>query len=131
MLRKGDEAASRVIPVTHGEPIRFGPAGDDGLGTYAVVQDGFRLRVAKADEIDPAQVVVHDAANHELAFALSRLSDQDLTHTVTGIFRNVDRTTYDDAARAQVQQAVDSAQARGGGDLAALLRGRDTWTVVG
>ena len=40
VLRKGDEAASRVIPLTHGEPIRLGPAGDDGLGTYAVVQDG-------------------------------------------------------------------------------------------
>ena len=88
MLRKGDEAASRVIPVTHGEPIRFGPAGDDGLGTYAVVQEGFGLRVAKADEIDDSrQIVVHDATDHELAFALSRLSDQDLTHTVTGIFR--------------------------------------------
>ena len=92
VLRKGDEAASRVIPLTHGEPIRFGPAGDDGLGTYAVVQEGFGLRVAKADEIDAAQIVVHDATDHELAFALSRLSDQDLTHTVTGIFRNVDRS---------------------------------------
>jgi 2-oxoglutarate ferredoxin oxidoreductase subunit beta len=138
VLRRGEEAASRVIPLQHGEPIRFGPAGGpedpDGLGTYAVVQDGFRLRVAKANEIDDAQVVVHDATNHELAFALSRLSDQDLTHTVTGIFRDVDRPTYDDAARAQVRQAVDSAQARGNTGVEALqglLDGRDTWTVVG
>jgi 2-oxoglutarate ferredoxin oxidoreductase subunit beta len=132
VLRRGDEAASRVIPLRHGEPIRFGPAeGPDGLGTYAVVQDGFRLRVAKADEVDAGQVVVHDATDHELAFALSRLSDQDLTHTVTGIFRDVDRTTYDDAARAQVRQAVDTAQHRGGADLQTLLNGRDTWTVVG
>jgi 2-oxoglutarate ferredoxin oxidoreductase subunit beta len=136
VLRKGDEAASRVIPLTHGEPIRFGPAGDDGLGTYAVVQEGFKLRVAKADEVDAGQngsgkIVVHDAADHELAFALSRLSDQDLTHTVTGIFRNVDRTTYDDAARAQLQEARDRAQANGGANLQAMLNGRDTWTVVG
>jgi 2-oxoglutarate ferredoxin oxidoreductase subunit beta len=131
VLRRGEEAEQRVIPVQHGEPIRFGPAGDDGLGTYAVVRQGFGLRVAKADEVDPTQVVVHDAGDHELAFALSRLSDQDLTHTVTGIFRNVDRSTYDDAARAQVQQAVDGAAARGGADLRRLLGGRDTWTVVG
>ena len=134
VLRKGDDAESRVIPLVHGEPIRFGPAADDGLGTYAVVQEGFGLRVAKANEVDADQVVVHDAANHELAFALSRLSDQDLTHTVTGIFRNVDRTTYDDAARAQVRQAVDVAARRGatGPDaLQTLLNGRDTWTVVG
>jgi 2-oxoglutarate ferredoxin oxidoreductase subunit beta len=131
VLRKGDEAASRVIPVRHGEPIRFGPAEDDGLGAYAVVQEGFGLRVAKADEIDASQIVVHDAGDHDLAFALSRLSDQDLTHTVTGIFRNVARTTYDDAARAQIQQSVDLAQAAGGADLQALLNGRDTWTVAG
>ena len=131
VLRKGDEAASRVIPVQHGEPIRFGPVGEDGLGTYAVVQEGFGLRVAKANEVDDGQIVVHDAADHELAFALSRLSDQDLTHTVTGIFRNVTRSTYDDAARTQVRHAVDLAEARGGVDLQALLRGRDTWTVVG
>jgi len=131
VLRRGEEAASRVIPLTHGEPIRFGPAGDDGLGTYAVVQEGFRLRVAKADEIDAAQIVVHDATDHELAFALSRLSDQDLTHTVTGIFRNVARSTYDDAARSQVQQARETAESNGGADLQAMLNGRDTWTVVG
>lgn len=134
VLRRGDEAASRVIPLVHGEPIRFGPPGDDGLGTYAVVQQGFGLRVAKADEVAADQVVVHDAADHELAFALSRLSDQDLTHTVTGVFRDVARPTYDDAVRAQVRQAADAAQARGGTDdqaLQALLNGRDTWTVAG
>ena len=75
----------------------------------------------------PEQVVVHDATDHNLAFALSRLSDQDLTHTVTGIFRNVDRTTYDDATREQVA----AARATGTGDLQALLNGRDTWTVAG
>jgi 2-oxoglutarate/2-oxoacid ferredoxin oxidoreductase subunit beta len=127
VLRKGDDATERVIPVRHGEPIRFGPEAADGLGSYAVVQDGFGLRVAKADEVAPDQVVVHDAGDHNLAFALSRLSDQDLNHTVTGIFRNVDRTTYDDAARAQVGQARET----GSRDLQALLNGRDTWTIAG
>ena len=127
VLRKGDDATERVIPLHHGEPIRFGPQGEDGLGTYAVVRDGSGLGIAKIDEIDVGEVVVHDAADHNLAFALSRLSDQDLTHTVTGIFRNVDRVTYDDAARAQVAAAKD----KGGDDLQALLTGRDTWTVAG
>jgi 2-oxoglutarate ferredoxin oxidoreductase subunit beta len=135
VLRRGEEAASRVIPVRHGEPIRFGPTGGpddpDGLGSFAVVQEGFGLRVAKANEVDAGQVVVHDAGDHELAFALSRLSDQDLTHTVTGIFRSVERSTYDDAAREQVRQAGEKASSNGGADLQALLRGRDTWTVAG
>jgi 2-oxoglutarate/2-oxoacid ferredoxin oxidoreductase subunit beta len=121
VLRKGD-TDNRLIPVVHGEPIVFGTE-----GSHAVVQDGFKLKVVETASVDASQIVVHDAADHELAFALSRLSDQDLTHTVTGIFRNTDRTTYDDAARAQVQAAKD---AKPDADLQALLNGRDTWTIV-
>ena len=69
---------------------------------------------------------MHDATDHNLAFALSRLSDQDLTHTVIGVFRNVARSTYDDAARAQVQLERQNREP----DLQALLNGRDTWTVA-
>jgi 2-oxoglutarate/2-oxoacid ferredoxin oxidoreductase subunit beta len=127
VLRKGDDVAERVIPVRHGEPIRFGPEAYDGLGSYAVVQEGFGLTIAKIDEVDADQVVVHDATDHNLAFALSRLSDQDLNHTVIGIFRNADRVAYDDAARAQVA----SAKATGNADLQKLLTGRDTWTIAG
>ena len=129
VLRKPDTAPQRLIPLHDGEPIRFGPPGDDGLGTYAVVREGFGLDVAKIDEIDPSEIVVHDATDLNLAFALSRLSDQDLNHTVTGIFRNVDRTTYDDATRAQVRSAVDAAREAGTDDLQTLLNGHDTWTV--
>jgi 2-oxoglutarate ferredoxin oxidoreductase subunit beta len=127
VLRKGEDAATRLIPLTHGEPIRFGPADEDGLGIYAVVREGFGLRVAKTDEVSPDEVVVHDRTDHNLAFALSRLSDQDLTHTVTGVFRQVERTTYDDGARAQVAKA----RATGSADLQALLNGSDTWIVAG
>ncbi|HEY3260746.1 MAG TPA: 2-oxoacid:ferredoxin oxidoreductase subunit beta [Pseudonocardiaceae bacterium] len=121
VLRRGEDAASRLIPLVPGEPIRFGPE-----GAFAVVREGFGLGVAKADEVDAADVVVHDPTDLALAFALSRLSDQDLTHTVTGVFRQVSRPTYDDSVRAQL------AGARNGHapDLAKLLAGRDTWTVA-
>ncbi|WP_433504338.1 2-oxoacid:ferredoxin oxidoreductase subunit beta [Pseudonocardia halophobica] len=128
LLRKPETKDQRLVHVVDGEPITFGPEDDK----FAVVQRGFRLEVVKAADVDPSEIMVHDANNLELAFALSRLSDQDLNHTVTGIFRNVDRTTYDDAARAQLQQAKDlAAQKPGGTDLQALLTGRDTWTIAG
>ena len=92
-----------------------------------MVREGFGLRVAKTDEVTADEIVVHDATDHNLAFALSRLSDQDLTHTVTGVFRKVERPTYDDDARAQVEQA----RRTGSADLQELLNGRDTWTVAG
>jgi 2-oxoglutarate ferredoxin oxidoreductase subunit beta len=120
VLRKPDDSESRVITVTAGQPITFGTD-----GRWAVVRRGFGLGVAPTAEVAPEDVVVHDPADLELAFALSRLSDQGLDHAVFGVLRRVVRPTYDDLTRAQVQLAVDG----GGADLLALLHGRDTWTV--
>jgi 2-oxoglutarate ferredoxin oxidoreductase subunit beta len=95
-----------------------------------VVRTGFGgLEVAKVSEVGEEALVVHDANLDDptYAFALSRLSTQDLSHTVTGIFRDVARPTYDDSARAQ----VDAARESGPADLRTLLRGNDTWTVAG
>jgi 2-oxoglutarate ferredoxin oxidoreductase subunit beta len=123
--RGGDDAKQRIIPLRHGEPIRFGADGELGV---IRARDGYGLRVAPVAEVGEDAVLTHDATRDDpsFAFALSRLSDQDLNHTVTGVFRNVDRTTYDDGARQQVADA----QAGGTGDLAKLLRGKDTWTVA-
>ena len=62
------------------------------------------------------------------AFALSRLSEQNLEHTVMGIFRQVIRPTYDEMARDQVSSARDS-KPHDTAALQSLLRGKDTWTV--
>jgi 2-oxoglutarate/2-oxoacid ferredoxin oxidoreductase subunit beta len=115
VLKDPGEKEQRLIQVTDGAPIRFGSQavlrGQDGdleIGPY-----------------DPDRVVIHDTSRPDpsYAFALSRLSTQDLTHTVTGIYRNVSRPAYDDQARDQV------AKATGPADLGVLLRGGDTWTV--
>ena len=124
VLRK-EGAEERLITVRHGEPITFGNNAE-----YCVVQSGFGLEVAKTADVDADQIVVHDAEadNPAYAFALSRLSDQSLEHTVMGIFRQVNRPAYDDAAREQIDQARAAAP-HGRAALQALLRGRDTWTV--
>jgi 2-oxoglutarate ferredoxin oxidoreductase subunit beta len=123
-LRK-EGAEERLINVTHGEPITFG-----GDGEYCVVKSGYGLEVVKTAEVSADEIVVHDANLEDpaYAFALSRLSDQNLDHMVTGIFRQVSKTTYDDEAR---QQVVVAQEAKGHdmADLQSLLRGKDTWTV--
>jgi 2-oxoglutarate ferredoxin oxidoreductase subunit beta len=124
VLKDSDEKQRRLIPLKHGEPIRFGPDGE-----YGVVRSGFgALDVAKVSEVGEDKVVVHDATldDPSYAFALSRLGGQDLSHTVTGVFRNVSRPTYDDLAREQVEDA----RAAKAADLDTLLRGKDTWTVL-
>ena len=120
----GDPAdARRADPVRAGRRRRPRDLRGGAGGLRAAGGEGGRGR-RRADRGPRRQ-------DHELAFALSRLSDQDLTHTVTGIFRNVDRVTYDDATRAQVQHARDRVQSNGSSGLQTLLNGRDTWTVVG
>ena len=114
-----------MINVRHGEPIVFG-ANDE----YCVVRSGYGLEVAKAADVSIDEIVVHDAhaADSAYAFALSLLSQQNLEHTVMGIFRQVTRPTYDDATRAQVRAAQESKPSDRAA-LQSLLHGRDTWTV--
>jgi 2-oxoglutarate ferredoxin oxidoreductase subunit beta len=123
-LKEPGEKEHRLIPLVHGQPIRFG-ANDE----YGVVHSGFAgLDVARIEDVGDDALVVHDATldDPSYAFALSRLSTQDLSHTVTGIFRSINRPTYDDNVRAQ----VDAASAARPADLRTLLHGKDTWTVA-
>ena len=102
-LRK-EGAEERLINVHHGEPITFGADGE-----YCVVKSGYGLEVAKTADVSGDEIIVHNArSNPAYAFALSRLSAENLEHTVMGIFRQISRPTYDDAARHQVVSAMDS-----------------------
>ncbi|GAB3479707.1 2-oxoacid:ferredoxin oxidoreductase subunit beta [Amycolatopsis cihanbeyliensis] len=124
VLKDAEESARRLIPLSAGEPIRFGPEGE-----YGVTRSAWGgVEVAKVSEIGEDGLVVHDPTIEDTAyaFALSRLGDQHLNHTPTGIFRQVTRPTYDDLARTQLDQAREAKAP----DLQALLRGKDTWTVT-
>ncbi|GAB1515492.1 2-oxoacid:ferredoxin oxidoreductase subunit beta [Actinophytocola sp. KF-1] len=123
VLKEPGEKEQRLIPLEDGKPIRFGPEGEFGV----VRTDFGGFEVAKVSEVGEDRVVVHDSSIEDpsYAFALSRLSTQDLAHTVTGVYRNVRRPTYDDMARHQVATAAEAKPP----NLQALLNGNDTWTV--
>ncbi|QOV42351.1 2-oxoacid:ferredoxin oxidoreductase subunit beta [Streptomyces chromofuscus] len=127
-LKDKQQAEEAVIRLEHGRPIRFGR--DD---TRGVVRDHHTgdLKVVTVTPANEDQVLVHDAHadSPTTAFALSRLADPDtLHHTPIGVFRSVDRPVYDTQMADQLDTAVEH---HGKGDLAALLAGGDTWTVVG
>jgi 2-oxoglutarate ferredoxin oxidoreductase subunit beta len=143
VLKDRDQAQARLVHLEHGQPIRFGPPGEDGLPSRGVVraEDGTLRVVDLADgaaESNGAadggpRLVVHDAhaADPSLAFALSRLDDRSMSHVPVGVFRSVARPTYDDLVREQVDSAVEAAGGPASdADLAALLAGSDTWTVA-
>jgi len=76
---------------------------------------------------------VHDsrASDPTTAFAISRLTDAGYLHRAPiGIFRQVERPTYDDLARAQIGAAREQAPGDVDARLASLIAGGDTWTVV-
>jgi 2-oxoglutarate/2-oxoacid ferredoxin oxidoreductase subunit beta len=118
------EAKENRIYLEHGEPIRFGEEGERGVYRR---EDGsvYAAQVAEAGE---EALLVHDehAAEPSLAFALSRLTLRTAGTAALGVFRAVDRPTYDDAMAAQLAEA--KAQ-RGEGDLQALIGSGDTWTI--
>src|SRR5580692_5276046 len=118
-----EPSAPGLIRLVHGEQVRFGPDRSMGLvyGPYGSIE------AVEAASVPESALIVHDAARTDpsYAFALSRLDGYDFAHTPIGIFRSVERGSYDDAMAAQ----IDTARSGGAGDLAKLLAGSDTWEV--
>ncbi|MFD8675388.1 2-oxoacid:ferredoxin oxidoreductase subunit beta [Streptomyces seoulensis] len=126
-LKDKQRADEALIRLEHGQPVRFGADGSRG-----VVRDRTgELTVVTVTPDNEADLLVHDAhaASPTTAFALSRLADPDtLHHTPIGVFRAVDRPVYDSLMSEQLDTAIEQ---QGKGDLATLLAGGDSWTVVG
>ncbi|GGD20720.1 2-oxoacid:ferredoxin oxidoreductase subunit beta [Nocardioides daphniae] len=133
-LKNPDTRTDSIIPLVHGQPITFGAPLEDGRGSRAVVRDAGGVAVVATTDVDPDAVLVHDAHREDpsTAFAISRLTDAGYLHqSPIGIFRQVERATYDDQARAQVVTAQGAVgEPDPSARLAALIGGGDTWTVV-
>jgi 2-oxoglutarate ferredoxin oxidoreductase subunit beta len=113
-----------LIPLEHGQPIRFGPDGARG-----VVLDGQgRAKIVDVADVGEEAILVHDEKRDEpgLAFMLSRLARGPFEPTPVGVFRAVDRPTYGGAIQGQL---VEAQERLGPGDLTALLHSGATWEV--
>jgi len=112
-----------LIPLEHGQPIRFGKEKEKGV---IISSDGAAHIVNVADVGEDA-ILVHDEARPEpgLAFMLAQLANSVHQPTPIGVFRAVATTEYADATSRQLAVA----QERGKGDLGALLHSLPTWEV--
>jgi 2-oxoglutarate ferredoxin oxidoreductase subunit beta len=86
------------------------------------------LEAADVEGADPASLLTHDAGQVDpsYAFAMSRLDNSDIPATPIGVFRKVERPSYDALMADQLTEAKNK---QGDGDLAALLSGGDAWTI--
>jgi 2-oxoglutarate ferredoxin oxidoreductase subunit beta len=119
-----DNRPEMLIPLVHGEPVRFGPDAEHGV---VVGADG-RARIVEVAEVGVDALLVHDEAREDpgLAFLLSRLSSGPTSPTPIGVFRAVERPHYGAMVEAQL---LEAAERKGPGDLEALLHSGSTWTV--
>jgi 2-oxoglutarate ferredoxin oxidoreductase subunit beta len=119
-----EHRSDMLIPLVHGEKIRFGSEGQLGVILHG---DG-SVEVAAVADVGEDALLVHDEHrdNPGLAFQLSRLASGPNQPTPIGVFRDVERPEYGEAMARQIDQATER---RGRGDLAALLRSGSSWTV--
>ena len=113
-IKDNDTKADAIIPLVHGEPIRFGRRRAGAKGLIRDTETG-GVKVALVADVGEDALLVHDAHNPDptMAFAISRLTDSGyLNQSPIGIFRQVERPTYDDQARAQIATAREAATRR-------------------
>ena len=115
----------QTLFVKHGEPLIFGPNDEFGIKL-----DGFTPVIVKLDEVSKDDLWIHDEYDRVKANLLVRFYEDPALEgnfpRPFGVFYSEERACYEELLNAQ----VDSAKERfGEGDLDALLRGKNTWTI--
>ncbi|MEL7500663.1 MAG: 2-oxoacid:ferredoxin oxidoreductase subunit beta [Planctomycetota bacterium] len=110
-----------TVSLEHGKPLIF-----DG-GTKGIRLNGFSPEIVSTEQVAQDDLLFHDerAENSQLAFLLSRMRHPEFPEPI-GVFRDIDRPTYDDMIN---QQVADARQEMGDGDLSKLFGSGETWTV--
>jgi 2-oxoglutarate ferredoxin oxidoreductase subunit beta len=120
-LTEKDTKAESTLLLEHGKPLVFGRNRDHGIRMR-----GHQLEIAQlGNGVAESDLLVHDESDDALAFLLSTMQSPKFP-TPLGIFRAVERTTYDAAINTQI---VQSKGHQGIGDLDELFGRGDTWDV--
>jgi 2-oxoglutarate ferredoxin oxidoreductase subunit beta len=116
--------SDRMIYLEHGQPMIFGKERDRGIR-----MNGAHPEVVTIGEngITVDDLLVHDIhlKDPSVAFMLARMEYPDFPQPV-GIFRAVERDTYEDMMEAQITAAVEK---QGAGNLEKLINSGETWVV--
>jgi len=120
--------ADEVLFLEHGQPMIFGAEKNKGVRL-----NGFTPEVVTLGEGFTADDLwVHDEHDIFKAQILVRLFDDPRTpgHLPRpfGVFYQTDRPCYEDVMAMQLEEAVAK---KGKGNLAKLLRGNETWEILG
>jgi 2-oxoglutarate ferredoxin oxidoreductase subunit beta len=119
------EKFDHVVYLEHGKPLIFGKEKTKGIRVTGMMQPEV---VELGNGITEDDLLFHDERTPEpsLAFMLARMRQPDFPEPM-GIFRAVNRPTYDESVELQMQHA----RAKEEGDLEELFNAGDTWEVRG
>ena len=115
---------NNTVELEHGKPLIFGENKDKGIRLV-----GTRLEVVNTADVPADDLLIHDEKemNPSIQMMLARMRYPEMPEPM-GVLRAVEGVaTYDDQINSQVQQARD---AKGEGDLQALISSGDTWEVA-
>jgi 2-oxoglutarate ferredoxin oxidoreductase subunit beta len=115
--------ADNLLYLEHGKLLVFGQDQNRGIRLRGLTPEV----VALGNGTPTEQILAHDerADDPYLAFLLSRMTFPDFPECV-GVFRCVERPTFDGLVLGEIEQAV---RQEGAGDLDDLLAGEETWEV--
>jgi 2-oxoglutarate ferredoxin oxidoreductase subunit beta len=121
-MKDKDVKDDNSLFLEHGKPMIFGG------GKKGIRLNGWSPEVVDLDgSIAQDDLLFHDEAaqNPQLAFMLSRMMVPEFPEPL-GVFRCVERETYDSAINSQINHVIKE---RGAGELDDLFQSGETWTV--
>jgi 2-oxoglutarate ferredoxin oxidoreductase subunit beta len=113
-----------IVYLEHGKPLIYGKGRNKGVR----IREGNRVELVElGGDVKEDDLLFHDekAPEPTLAFLLSRMRYPEFPEPV-GVFRAVERPTYDELVNKQVDAAREKL---GEGDVEKLLNSGDTWIV--
>jgi 2-oxoglutarate ferredoxin oxidoreductase subunit beta len=112
-----------TVYLEHGKPLIFGKNRDKGIRLNGIVPEIVTLGKGVSED----DLLFHDeqAAEPTLAYLLSRMVHPEFPEPM-GVFRCIERPTYERLLNDQLDQAVAQS---GAGDLEKLFNSGDTWEV--
>jgi 2-oxoglutarate ferredoxin oxidoreductase subunit beta len=110
------------LKLEHGKPLLFGPP-DNRRG---LVLEGVKPKVVAVKDVPESALWVHDETDRGTALVLAQLWAPDYPIPLGVLSNEPDAPTYESIVLQQEQKVIAD---RGPGDIAALLRSGETWTI--
>jgi 2-oxoglutarate ferredoxin oxidoreductase subunit beta len=122
VLYDRESKVQHELRLEHGKPLVFGPP-DDRKG---LVLDGVKPKVVSVKDVAESALWVHDETDRGPALILAQLWAPDYPIPLGVMVHEVGAPIYEDLVLQQEQKVIAD---RGVGDIAALLRSGETWTI--